>query len=129
MFITQKRGIQPPLSETKWYCSICIFELLPLHNIDNNELLFDNLKDFSIIPNATSNAFTRECQKFSINSQSKPLIDEDESFYTQINSQYYDILEFNQIKRNMDSSFNLIHTNSASISKHHDGFFIQSNPH
>ena len=115
------------LSETKWYCSRCIFELLPLHDIDNNELLLDNLgihctnlEDFSIIPNATSNAFTRECQKLSINSQNKPLIDEDENFYTQINSQYYDILEFNQIKHNMDSSFNLIHTNLASISKHHD---------
>ena len=100
---------------------------MPLHNIDNNELLLDNLgihctnlEDFSIIPNATSNAFTRECQKLSIYSQNKPLIDEDENFYTQINSQYYDILEFNQIKHNMDSSFNLIHTNLASISKHHD---------
>ena len=113
-------------SETKWYCSICIIEILPFHNINNSELLLDNLginctnsNDFAIIPN-TSNDFIRECQKLSINSEDRPLIDEDDNFYTQINSKYYDILEFNQIRHNRESSFNLIHTNLSSISKHHD---------
>ena len=111
-------------SETKWYCSICIIEILPFHNINNSELLLDNLginctnsNDFAIIPN-TSNDFIRECQKLSINSEDRPLIDEDDNFYRQINSQYYDILEFNQIRHNRESSSNLIHTNLASISKH-----------
>ena len=61
-----------------------------------------------------------ECQNLSINSEYKPLIDQDNHFYTQINLHYYDILEFNQINHNMESSFNLIHTNLASIYKHHD---------
>ena len=113
-------------SDTKWYCSICIIENLPFHNINNSELLHDNLginctnsNDFAIIPN-TSNDFIRECQKLSINSEDRPLIDEDDNFYTQINSQYYDILGFNQFRHNRESSFNLIHTNLASISEHHD---------
>ena len=56
----------------------------------------------------------------SINSDDKPLIDQDKLFYTQINSQYYDITEFNRISRNKEASFNLIHNNLASITKHHD---------
>ena len=49
-----------------------------------------------------------------------PLLDQDEHFYTQINSQYYDISEFNRISHNKEASFSLIHTNLASITKHHD---------
>ena len=41
-------------------------------------------------------------------------------FIHNFNSQYYDISEFNQINHNKEASFNLIHTNLASIAKHHD---------
>ena len=37
-----------------------------------------------------------------------------------INTKYYDIREINQIKHANDSSFSLIHTNIASISKYFD---------
>ena len=61
-------------SETKWCCSKCILEILPFHNINNNELLLDNLgidctrnNEFSLTPNSNSNDFIRGCQKISIN--------------------------------------------------------------
>ena len=76
--------------------------------------------EFSLTLNSNNNDFIRECQKISINSDDKPLLDQDEHFYTQINSQYYDISEFNWISHNKEASFSLIHTNLASITKHHD---------
>ena len=87
---------------TNWSCSSCFVKILPFHNNNNNnnEFLLENLgikeNECSFIPNYY-NDFIRECQKISINSDDKPLLDQDENFYTQINSQYYDISEFNQI--------------------------------
>ena len=75
--------------------------------------------ELSLTPNSY-NDFIRECQELSINSDDKPLLDQEGNFYTQLNSQYYDISEFNQINHNKEASFNLIHTNLASIAKHHD---------
>ena len=84
-------------SETIWCCSKCNLDSLPFHNLNNGELLLENLgndctkvDELSLTPNSY-NDFIRECQKLSINSDDKPLLDQDDNFYTQINSQYYDI--------------------------------------
>ena len=118
-------------SDDKWCCSKCILEKLPFHNTNNNELILVNLgadstinNTLSLIPNS-DNDFISECQKISINSEI-PLLDQDDNFYTQINSQYYNISEINKIKHNKEASFNLIHTNLASIAKHHDNLQLTS---
>ena len=48
-------------SETRWCCSKCIVEILPSHNINNNELLLENLgidctknNEFSLTPNSNN---------------------------------------------------------------------------
>ena len=87
--------------------------------LENLGIDYTKVDEFSLTPNSY-NDFIRECQELSINSDDKPLLDQDDNFYTQINSQYYDISEFNQINHNKEASFNLIHTNLASIAKHHD---------
>ena len=94
--------------------------------LENLDIDCTRNNDFSLTPNSNSNDFIRECQKISINSDDKPLFDQDEHFYTQINSQYYDIIEFNRIRHNKEASFNLIHTNLASITKHHDDLQLTS---
>ena len=48
------------------------------------------------------------------------LQDQEDKLYTQINFQYYDISELNQIYHNHNLSFKLLHTNLASILKHCD---------
>ena len=87
--------------------------------LENLGIDYTKVDEFSLTPNSY-NDFIRECQELSINSDDKPLLDQEDNFYTQINSQYYDISEFNQINHNKEASFNLIHTNLASIAKHHD---------
>ena len=54
------------------------------------------------------------------NPNDKTLQEQEDEFYTEINSQYCDISLFNQIHHNREFSFNLLHTNLASISKHCD---------
>ena len=93
-------------------------------NVDNNDLLLANLGfDSRNYPNlsisTSSNECIKDCQNISTNSNDT-LHNLNDDFYTQINSQYYDILEFNQINHHCEFSFKMLHTNLASISKHWD---------
>ena len=93
------------------------------HDVEDDDLLLVNLGiDCNSYPNLSfisrsSNDFITDCHLVN-NPSDKILNGHDDEFYTQINSQYYDISEINQIKHNREFSFNLLHTNLASISKH-----------
>ena len=78
-----------------------------------------NHPNLSII-SSSSNDFINEYLNLSNYPSGKLLQEQEEEFFTQINSQYYDISEFNQINHNHEHSFKLLHTNLASISKHYD---------
>ena len=49
---------------------------------------------------------------------------DDSDIFNNINSKYYGIDKFNQIKTESQSSIGFLHTNLASISKHYDDLFI-----
>ena len=112
-------------TENKWHCSKCTPETLPFHDINDNDLFIVNLGiDCNSYPNLSfisrsSNDFITDCQNLLNNPSDKILNEQEDEFYAQINSQYY-IFEFNQISHNQEFSFNLLHTNLASISKHCD---------
>ena len=99
---------------------------MPFHDINDNDLFIVNLGiDCNSYPNLSfisrsSNDFITDCQNLLNNPSDKILNEQEDEFYAQINSQYYDISEFNQISHNQEFSFNLLHTNLASISKHCD---------
>ena len=108
-------------TEHKWFCSSCIAKTLPFHNVDNTDLFLGNLGIDLSITSRSSNDFVNEYQNLSNLSNSENILqDEEDELYTQINSQYYDISELNQISHNHNLSFKLLHTNLASISKHCD---------
>ena len=99
---------------------------MPFHDVEDDDQLLVNLGiDCNSYPNLSFisrsfNDFITDCHNLVNNPSDKILNEQDDEFYTQINSRYYDISEFNQIKHNSEFSFNILNTNLASISKHCD---------
>ena len=80
----------------------------------NNPSLSD---DVNLLPNHNITKFTVECDKI-INEINNG--EEDPNLPSLIDSNYYDINEFNSCKIDKSSSFGLLHINIASLNKHID---------
>ena len=96
--------------------------------LNDNELILNSLlsniipsEDFQLSPDENSNNFILHCNSISENPYYDDTItEEDLELPSNINSKYYDISEFNNIKPDPSSSFGLLHTNLASLNKHID---------
>ena len=109
-----------------WNCAKCDAENFPFINIDENDFfLMSNFSgnnpslsdDVNFFPNHNITKFTVECDKIitDINND-----EEDPNLPSLIDSNYYDINEFNFCKIDKFSSFGLLHINIASLNKHID---------
>ena len=73
-----------------------------------------------LYPDESFTQFINTCENISLNFD-----DNDETdIFNKINSKYYGIREFNQIKSDSQSSIGILHTNLASIYKHYDDLLI-----
>ena len=106
-----------------WNCAKRDAENFPFININENDFFLSNFSgnltlsdDVNLITNHNVTKFTVECDKITsaINN------DEDPNIPSLIDSNYYDINEFNSCKIDKPSSFGLLHINIASLNKHID---------
>ena len=114
-------NIYPSNCLNSWHCTNCTFKFLPFEDIDDTQIYLDNLglpnvsENLKIFPHDAFNEFIIKCSAIFdklINSD-----DNEEGISIPINSSYYDIHKFNQIKTDHSSSLGIIHTNLASINK------------
>ena len=110
-----------------WFCPSCIASNLPFNDLnDSNFFLFqyDILDkasdDLKLYPGESFTQFIDRCENITISSEDN----DDSDIFNNINSKYYGIHKFNQIKTDSQSSIGFLHTNLASISKHYDDLFI-----
>ena len=64
---------------------------------------------------------TESCETLALNFEDNYVNDD---IFNHINSQYYNIHKFNNIKPDYSSSIGFLHTNIASLYKHHDDLVI-----
>ena len=113
-------------ADKSFVCAKCHNQNLPFFSENLNEFMLHSIgdyaevsDDFQILPNCNLKQFIDECSS---------LIDEtdenlgenynDLSIQSNISSNYYSYTEFNDLKFDEKSTFSLMHTNLASISKH-----------
>ena len=77
--------------------------------------------DLKLYPDDSFNQFTESCETLALNFEDN---DENDDIFNHINSQYYNIHKFNNIKPDLSSSIGFLHTNIASLYKHHDDLVI-----
>ena len=115
-----------PENSDPWYCTYCTANTLPFNNLNDthflllqNELMDKVSDDLKLYPDESFNHFTEACETLIINSE-----DNDVNDVNHVNSKYYNIHNFNKIKPDVPSSIGFLHTNIASIYKHHDDLLI-----
>ena len=94
---------------------------IPFSTINNSDLnlvnsgnnIFEFTNDTIITQNECLRKFIKDC-----NSIETPFTDDE--FETEINSKYYDIIDFNKLEIEQHSSFGVLHLNIASLKKHFD---------
>ena len=77
--------------------------------------------DLKLYPDDSFNQFIESCETLALNFNDN---DENDDIFNHINSQYYNIHKFNNIKPDLSSSIGFLHTNIASLYKHHDDLVI-----
>ena len=77
--------------------------------------------DLKLNPDDSFNQFIESCETLALNFEDN---DENDDIFIHINSQYYNIHKFNNIKPDLPSSIGFLHTNIASLYKHHDDLVI-----
>ena len=77
--------------------------------------------DLKLYPDESFNHFTESCEILSIIFEDNDVNDD---ILNHVNSKYYNIHNFNKIKPDLPSSLGFLHTNIASIYKHHDDLLI-----
>ena len=97
--------------------------MLPFCTLNDNDLFNvhledDTSEDVHIIPEGSFKTFIDDCNSLRLELEEDG--DDDETIYHNINSKYYDILEFNKIKPDPSSTFGIMHTNLASLNLHFD---------
>ena len=93
----------------------------------DNEFILANLCDnnkvsstFQIIPDKKLDDFVDKCNSFTNNFNENISFEEDDDYRlpSNINSNYHNYSDFNNIKNDASSTFGIMHTNLASINKH-----------
>ena len=99
--------------------SLPFSELSDIDLIINNSNTINNCE--SILNNSPNMQFQELIDNCNMSLQNHDIDDDNgELFSTSINPKYYSIDDINTIKSDPTSSFNIIHTNIASIDKHFD---------
>ena len=115
-------------AEKEWSCFNCDKNNLPFADLEDQHLLLhfnfgiDNLNcdDIHLIPNNETIKFVNDCEKINLTVD----IDNDNNFSNFVNSKYYNIKDFNNIKPDHTSSFSLTHVNLASLNKNIDDLHL-----
>ena len=117
-----------PENSDPWYCTYCTANTLPFNNLNDTPfLLLQNVlmdkvsDDLKLYPDESFNHFTEACETLIINSEDNDVNDD---ILNHVNSKYYNIHNFKKIKPDVPSSIGFLHTNIASIYKHHDDLLI-----
>ena len=117
-----------PENSDPWYCTYCTANTLPFNNLNDihflllqNELMDKVSDDLKLYPDESFNRFTEACETHTINSEDNDVNDD---ILNHVNFKYYNIHNFNKIKPDVPSSIGFLHTNIASIYKHHDDLLI-----
>ena len=87
-----------------------------INNIGASNIATEHCK---LLPDESLQDFIKDCNSTS-EDLDKKFQEHAEEFPNPINSKYYNLSEFNQIKHDQSASFSLLHTNLASINKHFD---------
>ena len=108
---------------SNWQCSICTLQILPFEIIDDSQLYLENFgisnnENLKIFPHKEFDDFVNNCTEIFLNITDSDDYQGDLTF--PINSSYYDIHKFNQMKNESSTTLGLIHTNLASIQKNFD---------
>ena len=110
-----------------WFCPSCIASNLPSNDVNDSNfflLQYDILDkasdDLKLYPGESFTQFIDQCENITISSEDN----DDSDIFNNINSKYYGIHKFNEIKTDSQSSIGFLHTNLASLSKHYDDLFI-----
>ena len=103
-----------------FFCQPCINKNLPFSNINDSQFSqTDNNTNYPEFSNDTSNNINKNFFD-RCNAINTPY--DDENHHIHINSKYYDVMEFNNLKIR-DSAFGFFHLNIASLSKHFDNLY------
>ena len=111
-------------SSITWFCTKCDGLNMPFNILNDIQLYLEINNNSSepsdelqLFPDHAFREFSQECHQFLINytEDDTDLTDN----FNQVNSKYYDINEINLIKTDKSSSIGFLHTNLASLYKHH----------
>ena len=117
-----------PKNSDPWYCTYCTANTLPFNKLNDthflllqNELMDEVSDDLKLYPDESFNHFTDACETHTINFEDN---DANDDILNHVNSKYYNIHNFNKINPDVPSSIGFLHTNIASIYKHHNDLLI-----
>ena len=111
--------------QNRWVCPKCSTNEIPFKSLSNNDLYFLNnislqgSSELHLIPDERFESFINECNSIDIESSNESSENSLE-WDNNINSKYYHLHQFNNIKTDPQSTLGICHTNIASLSKHID---------
>ena len=112
-----------------WFCVKCVGSFMPFTCLNDNQLFIETnfmasepSEDLQLFPDFNFQEFTESCHNALTYFNNSDTVFTDN--FNQIDSKYYDLNEFNLIKPKANSSIGFLHTNLASLYKHHSDLIL-----